>query len=233
MSNYTYWRADLIERIGNYCCYCNMPLTHSLEVEHVVPKNPRPGNPAGSLLDWSNVLLACGPCNLTKNNKPVPLDSYYLPEENNTHLAFGYQIITKGGKRDEKACVIVAGQNMQVNQIKAENTIKLLGLDSTKTDDRVTDLRWKFRYESYDSAYLWLSEWKAWGKNVSKDFLPLLKDAVKSKGFFSIWYSVFADEPEVKQELLRVFPGTDSYSFEDASPYNPKPRNPENLTDPL
>ncbi len=42
-SNYKDWRLDLIDRIGYYCAYCNMPLSHQLNVEHVVPKVPVPG----------------------------------------------------------------------------------------------------------------------------------------------------------------------------------------------
>lgn len=43
VADYKDWRQDLIDRIGNYCCYCNMVLNDSPQVEHVTPKKPQPG----------------------------------------------------------------------------------------------------------------------------------------------------------------------------------------------
>jgi len=91
--DYKDWRQDLIDRIGNYCSYCNMTLNDSPQVEHVTPKNPRPGQVAGALLDWNNMLLACGPCNRAKGNQPNSNQTHYIPDYHNTHLAFEYVII--------------------------------------------------------------------------------------------------------------------------------------------
>src|SRR5690606_24842339 len=86
VSDYKDWRQDLIDRIGNFCSYCNMVLNDSPQVEHVAPKST---NPALALV-WSNMLLACGPCNRAKSNLPYDLSTHYIPDYHNTHLAFDY-----------------------------------------------------------------------------------------------------------------------------------------------
>lgn len=233
VKNYRDWRADLIARLGSYCCYCNIPLSESPQVEHVVPVNPRAGESGGQLLEWENLLLSCGACNRAKSNKAVNETSYYLPDKHNTFLAFGFTIIKHNSPFYKEACIITAGSEGVVNKEKAAATIKLLALDSTRSTQRVTDLRWKFRYEAWLTVSIWRSNWDAWGKERSRDFLELLEDSARAKGFFSIWYSIFEDVPEVKSVLLNAFPGTDENSFEKIPPYSPKPRNPHISADPL
>jgi len=43
-------RTDLIDRIGQYCSYCEMKLDAALDVEHVQPKTHHPN----LKLAWSN-----------------------------------------------------------------------------------------------------------------------------------------------------------------------------------
>lgn len=50
-------------------------------------------------------------------------------------------------------------------------------------------------------------------------FIPLLKDNVKAKGFFSIWYNVFKDVEAIISELLQVFVGTNKRAF--SAKYHP------------
>lgn len=89
VSDYKDWRRDLIDRIGNYCCYCNMVLNDSPQVEHVIAQDINPT----LATDWDNMLLACGPCNHTKSNKPCPKTTHYLPQFHNTHLAFSFSAV--------------------------------------------------------------------------------------------------------------------------------------------
>lgn len=42
VSHHRSWRKDLIDRIGNYCCYCEMILTDSPQVEHVIAQDINP-----------------------------------------------------------------------------------------------------------------------------------------------------------------------------------------------
>ena len=51
----------LEEKLGSYCSYCEFPITHVPEVEHVVSKSC-----GGEKLSWSNLLLSCKYCNSTK-----------------------------------------------------------------------------------------------------------------------------------------------------------------------
>ena len=39
VNNYKDWRRDLLKRIGPYCCYCNIPLYDSPQVEHVIAQD--------------------------------------------------------------------------------------------------------------------------------------------------------------------------------------------------
>ena len=56
-------KDHLIERIGEYCSYCER--CGDLHVEHVIPKSK-----AKDLeTEWSNLLLGCGNCNGRKSNK--------------------------------------------------------------------------------------------------------------------------------------------------------------------
>ncbi len=61
--------ADLIASLGEYCSYCESPITGLLEVEHVLPKAEYPTYAT----DWENFLLACGPCNTCKGDMPSRL----------------------------------------------------------------------------------------------------------------------------------------------------------------
>lgn len=56
----------LVQELGSYCSYCETYIPGLLEVEHVCPKSEFPL----FALDWSNFLLACGPCNTSKSNEP-------------------------------------------------------------------------------------------------------------------------------------------------------------------
>lgn len=222
VSDYKDWRNDLLSRIGNYCCYCNMVLNDSPQVEHVTPKNPRPGQRAGDLLAWDNMLLACGPCNRAKDNNSNTVTTHYIPDYHNTHLAFDYIVIDHPTESKTKACIPIAKTN-NVNSDKAKATILLCKLDSLKVNKRATDLRWKYRFEAWHSANtIWRVAWDSWGTTTPANFVPLLIDAAKSKGFFSIWFEAFNDVPTIKRTLITAFKGTHEESFD--SSFNPVPR---------
>lgn len=215
VSDYKDWRQDLIDRIGNCCSYCNMNLNDSPQVEHVVPKALH----KDLELEWSNMLLACGPCNRAKSNHNYDSDQHYQPDYHNTHLAFDYAVISHPTKPNTYACIVCPSENEHVNREKAERTIKLLKLDEVISNSRATDLRWKYRHEAFISAQLWRESWDKFGKDHSDHFIPLLKDNVKAKGFFSIWYNVFKDVEAIISELLQVFVGTNKRAF--SAKYHP------------
>ncbi len=230
VSDYKDWRADLIDRIGNYCSYCNMVLNDSPQVEHVTPKIPQAGQIAGNLLDWDNMLLACGPCNRTKDNNPCPTSTHLLPDFHNTHLAFDHVLFDVPRRPGQKACLLKPKTGLTATQsIKAQNTIKLCGLDAIKANPRATDYRWKYRYQALVAAQLCRKSWDNIDKQFSNEFLTLLTIAATGKGFFSIWYEAFHDVPQVLQSLIAAFPNTEPTCFDAVNGYSPIPRNATDL----
>lgn len=59
--------TPLFIRLGPFCSYCENIITTYLEVEHCLPK----ANYPTFYVSWDNFLVACGPCNLAKLNKPA------------------------------------------------------------------------------------------------------------------------------------------------------------------
>lgn len=210
VTDYKDWRQDLIDRLGNYCCYCNMTLNDSPQVEHVAPKNSVPE----LLLEWNNMLLACGPCNRAKSDNDYTVDDHYIPDYHNTHLAFDYIVVPHPRKNNTPACVPIPSANRNADIRKANNTIALLKLDALTSGARATDLRWKYRYEAFLSATLWRQSWDDWGNTMADKFIPLLKDAALAKGFFSIWFSFFQEVATIKAVLINSFPGTRVTAFD-------------------
>ena len=217
VSDYKDWRMDLIDRIGNYCSYCDMLLNDSPQVEHVSPKAPNPG----LLLVWNNMLLACGPCNRAKSDDPYTTATHYIPDYHNTHLGFSYQVVPHPTKKNQSACIVIPRSDPAVNLQKALDTIDLCKLAQLTYNKRATDLRWKYRYEALVTAQLWRMDWDNWGGVVGQRFVALLVTAAQGKGFFSIWFDIFHDVPLVKQALINGFPNTDATSFDAANFYNP------------
>ncbi|MGI8580747.1 MAG: hypothetical protein ACR2KX_01000, partial [Chitinophagaceae bacterium] len=56
-------RGELINRIGDYCSYCENQITNP-HLEHEQPKSVAPGIE----LNWYNFLLGCVSCNSSKGH---------------------------------------------------------------------------------------------------------------------------------------------------------------------
>lgn len=226
VSNYRNWRRHLIDRIGFYCSFCNMRLNDSPQVEHVTAQDLDPSLE----LEWSNMLLACGPCNRSKSAIPCPPTTHYMPESHNTHLAFEY-FLTTHPRNNLPAAFVRSRQGVSI-QAKANNTISLCALDrdTTRTPDQVTDLRWKYRAEIKISASIWRREFDEWGSLQINGFVRLLKEMVQNAGFWSIWFETFHDIFEIRMMLVQDIPGTDLGSFDPAS-FLPLPRTPRQSGD--
>ncbi|MBL0016658.1 MAG: HNH endonuclease [Bacteroidetes bacterium] len=223
VSDYKDWREDLMNRLGNCCCYCNMPLTDSPQVEHVSPKNPQPGQTAGSFLEWENMVLACGPCNRFKSNQPTSETLHYLAEFHNTHLVFEYVEVPHPSKPNRMACIPQPRNINAIDSAKAKATIELCKLGAIrKIDPRCTDMRWYFRHKAFLAAKTYRQYWDKEPENAAT-FLELMKISVLGSGFFSVWMQIFADIPEVCQALIQAFPGTAQNCFDPNG--NPIPRN--------
>lgn len=235
VTEYGNWRTHLINRIGYYCVYCNIPLSHSLEVEHVKPKNPPVGHVAGNMLDWDNMLIACGPCNNAKGNNPIDLDRLYFPETHNTLLPFDYEI----DNVNPEHAIVAASNGLDNNQKqKAIDTIALTKLDNIDSRDKVVDIRTIKRKDAMlmvQQSYLLYQHIKAKEPNDIPRTANFLAMVAKGYGFFGHWFRIFRNEPEVIRALLNnnTIPGTASECFDPNNGYAFINRNPTNNNDPI
>ncbi len=113
-SHYSEARSDLIDRLGEFCSYCEMHLDSALAVEHIMPKSEDPKKER----DWNNFLLACPNCNSTKGKTNIILDDYFWPHRDNTFMVLAYK---EGGR-------ITPSDSLNEQQrIKAQKTLDLTG----------------------------------------------------------------------------------------------------------
>lgn len=204
-------REELIARMGEFCSYCEMHLDASLAVEHVQPKKPEgaPVNIRSRELDWDNFLLACTNCNSTKGNNDVVIDEYFWPDRDNTFRALAY---LEGG--------IIKPPLQGDLKTKAEETIKLTGLDKHPLNDpKASDRRWQNRRETWDIAV----ESK---KDLADCDTPQMRRQIVRSvhGYWSVWLSVFSDDPDMCKRLIEAFPGTSTDCFDASNDYSPIPR---------
>lgn len=230
VNHYSMWKADLEERIGMYCTYCGIPLTHSPQVEHVAPIHPIAGATAGALTDWDNMVLACQPCNGKngKSNKPYTKALHYRPMDHNTLIPFenvedttnkGHMIVQVAKKRLT---------NAQIN--KAEATLSLFNWDNVDTRPNKTDFRSSFRWQAKKVALAAFDNYIMCKSSPTFDQTIAAKNAATAAittGFFSVWVEVFFNEPEVLKWLIHsdIFPNTHQGSFDLNNTFQPIERN--------
>lgn len=193
-------RGDLIDRIGEYCSYCEMHQDASLAVEHVKPKKHNPHLE----LEWDNFLLSCVNCNSIKGSDDIDLDDYYWPDRDNTARAFEYQ---EGG-------IVRANPALNMEQQeKTKRTIKLTGLDrrpSNDSDPATTDRRWRNRREEWDKA---VDSWEDLRQEDSPTVRRLIvRGAVK---YWSVWMTVFRNDADMLRRLIEALPGTCRACFDE------------------
>jgi uncharacterized protein (TIGR02646 family) len=233
VTEYAQWRNDLIERIGAYCVYCNMPITHSLQVEHVVPKVPQAGQPQGGLVDWNNVLLACGPCNRSKSNNPSDRQLHYLLEFHNTLIPF----VAENNPNSPKELTFGVNSNLNdTQQKKAAKTIRLLKLDNVDNRDKIVDLRSKIRAKEYDRVCIARQTLELFKTNPNYNEEEAGKLVARyATGFFFLWFKEFENEPSVIKWLIHpeYFPGVAQNCFDPNNEYSLLPRNPNDNIDPI
>jgi len=232
VAEYGNWRMDLIERIGAYCAYCNMPINHTINVEHFVPKSPMPGHPVGDRLAWENMLLACVACNApdTKGNNPYNPNDYYTPIHHNTFLIFLVEIHPS----EPDAAIVVPHPNLNATQaVKAKRTIDLFNWQSIDRRPKIVDLRWKKRREAIEAVNAAVGLYNAAKINHAMVAAEMVAIYAKSVGFFMLWFAAFAGEPTVMEKLLdnNIIPGTAQKCFDRNNGFCLIPRNPGNITD--
>lgn len=202
-------------KIAQYCSYCERPISTSLAVEHIEPKN---GLHAKPMLEgrWTNFLLSCVNCNSKKSTKRVDFSQLFFPDRDNTFLAFEY--LENGRIQPEQSL------NNNLMQI-AKRTIDLFGLDdaiAADVDGVAKDRRtqrlnaWLFALDSlrdFNSA----PGNEAVRNSIVKGML--------ANGFFSIWMKVFKNHPDIRNLFIDSISGTrESGCFDmGANPVSPHP----------
>ena len=184
LSDYRRARNPLIERIGEYCSYCERP--GDLHVEHVVPRSIAPELES----EWSNFLLGCGNCNSRKGNSNTSREGYLWPDRDGTFGAFVY----RSGGRVAVDCAL-SGEE----QRKATALYLLVGLGESGTD---TDRRRHKRRQAWDQAVLTRS------LVHDETSRTLAVQVAVGSGFFSVWMAVFCDDEDMRRRLIAAFPGT-------------------------
>lgn len=201
-------KDDLVENLGRYCSFCGeIGYYSALDVEHVQAKNyEENGVKIYEHLkeDWTNFLLGCKNCNPIKGKKKVETDTHTLPHVENTFMRFAY---SEGGM------VSVSNGLSPANRLKAVNTLNLVGLDRRpgKPNYSSKDKRWLRRMEVWFMAERYLDRFN----NGLTDLDDLITIA-KLSGFWSVWMTVFEGVSEVRQRLIKDFPGTCANCFDHA-----------------
>lgn len=189
--------ADLEKHYGKYCSYCERYFPGNLAVEHVSPKSLDPARET----DWSNFLIACSNCNSIKSDQPTNDKDFVWPDKDNTHLAIEY---TAGG--------LVKPSSTLAPRLAKRVTalIELVGLDRhpgqpPEKQPASRDDRYKQREEAWAVAQRARAALAVADHPLSRQAFV---DSAVSRGFVSIWLSVFHDDPDMRRRLVEAHPGT-------------------------
>lgn len=206
ISPYKNAQQPLIDRLGEYCSFCERWIASGIHVEHKKPKNDYPEEK----FLWINFLLACSNCNSGKGYGELNLDEYLWPDSDNTFRAFIYN--------SEGRVFVNTIFSDSINQ-KIEKTWLLLGLNK-HTDPFVAghqkptrkDKRWLHRKEAWQKA----SKRK---QDLSENDTPQRRmDIVEmacERGFWSVWMTVFQDDIDMRRRLIEAFKGTSTSCFDE------------------
>ena len=201
-TKYQHAQADLLARLGDYCSYCERQIETNLAVEHIQPKSLVPA----LQVTWSNFLLGCVNCNSCKGDTPVNLPDYLWPDCDNTMRAIEY---LRGGLVQATATLPAA------IKAKADATIELIGLNkypgSPGCEPSSSDSRWLKRHELWQLAE---RDRQRLIINDSPEVRELVVENALGRGMFSIWWTVFAGDVDMRRRLRVAFLGTHGGSFD-------------------
>jgi uncharacterized protein (TIGR02646 family) len=206
-------RFDLRARQGDYCSYCERQIETNLAVEHIQPKDPVPA----LRNEWSNFLLGCVNCNSSKGATPVAVPDYLWPDLDNTLRAIDY---APGGLVNSKNSLAPAVR------AKADSLIQLVGLDKDPGNPvlgrRPTDSddRWLRRQQAWQLAE-WCLEQVA--NNDTAQVRALVVEVARGRGLFSIFWTVFAGDIDLRRRLREAFVGTAFVCFDPSEECKPRP----------
>jgi uncharacterized protein (TIGR02646 family) len=193
---------DLQGRLGDYCSYCERQIETNLAVEHIRPKSLEPALET----EWTNFLLGCVNCNSSKGNTAVDLADYIWPDLDNTLRALDY---VRGG-------LIRPRPGLPANlSAKATATINLLGLDrdpgNPGREPSNADRRWLRRQQAWEIAERCKQKLEMLDAPEVRD---LIVDVAIGRGEFSIWWTVFSGDVDIRRRLRQAFIGTHPACFD-------------------
>lgn len=200
------------EKIGYYCSYCEFPIKHVPEVEHVVSKSK-----GRDITDWKNLLLGCKYCNARKsaNTTPENDDDFLWPDVNNTAIAYLYE---NGYPKVNEQLLMELDPTGELKE-KATNTYELVKLgnvpDLSKGDkDRRLIERNTAYYKAKESLDGWL-HMKDAPDSYREDLKKQIIMTALGDGFYSVWMTVFANEPQILLALIDGFAGTNKNCYDE------------------
>jgi len=200
-------QAHLIARLGEYCSYCERPISNA-DVEHILPKKWHPECEK----EWNNFLLACKNCNSIKGYpENMQLNNYYWPDKDNTARAFVYR---QGGT------VEVHPQLAELEQAKARRTMQLTGLDRRIINPYNKDTRFNKRKEVWKIAEDQLATLEETDTPKIRD---LIVQVAQGRGFWSVWMTVFQKDKDMLRRFIDAFPGTCPSCFDEQYRLIPRP----------
>lgn len=216
-NNYKQATDKLIERIGDYCSYCERPVKRgNIEVEHIQSKD----HYIHLIGRWDNYLFACKNCNSTKRTKDILLSNQYIPDRDNTFIAFKY---TEDGR--VKPADHLTAQQIQI----AKETLALTGIDRDynelydDNDVLVVIDRQSSRTTTWGIAKLSSDRLS---KRPSIEMREQIAETARAQGHFSIWMKVFEDDIDMRKRFINIFKGTSQDCFDDETkPISPRASN--------
>lgn len=205
ISDYHEARPYLKERIGLYCSYCGFEISHMPEVEHVAAKSK-----GGDETDWSNLLLGCKYCNTRKGTSVTPanVQNYLWPDQYNTAVAYSYDTVANIPQVEEAALKAI-DPTCGAYQ-KAKNLFDTVELDH-RPRSKTEDQRFWKRLEVCECAK---RSRQRWDSNKSAELKDTIVDLALASGFFLVWMTIFKDEPDILNALIRAFPGTNTTVYD-------------------
>jgi uncharacterized protein (TIGR02646 family) len=191
-------KGPLIERLEEYCSYCETRVNAGLQVEHLLAKAANPV----TLKDWNNFLLSCVNCNSTKGTKSTIVQgAYYWPHLDNSARAFEYS---------EDGRVTPHRALSPQQQAVASATLALTGLDRVPPNASPFDYRWFHRREAFEIAEEARRDLQTAATPVLREWIVTVATSV---GHWSIWMTVFAADPYMRRRLISAFVGTSANCF--------------------
>lgn len=188
---------DLTRQLGYYCSYCEQPITHAPEVEHVQPKSLVPELE----FRWENFLLGCKSCNGAKSDNPVDPTRVAFPDIDNTFRALEFH---PDGRVTVAPTLDAATTGLVEEAIRLVKLHRHPGAASKEDRPTLRDKRFDFRLGVWILAKRMLERYQQ-----DPNTADLIADELApAKGFFSVWMTVFSDHPPMLQRFIASFPGT-------------------------